>query len=143
MAGNVTVVSHGSPEYWAAVELRRQVLRLPLGLDFTSEELEAEHVQIHMAMLDGLTPMACLSLVPHGEEVKMRQVAVASEQQGKGLGRQLVTASETLAREKGFTKMVLHARETAVPFYKALGYAVLGEPFQEVGIPHRKMEKPL
>ena len=42
-----------------------------------------------------------------------------------------------------FSVMVLHARQTAVPFYLKLGYAEVGAPFQEVGIPHRCMEKPL
>jgi predicted GNAT family N-acyltransferase len=39
--------------------------------------------------------------------------------------------------------MILHAREAAVPFYLKLGYALAGEPFEEVGIPHRAMEKTL
>jgi predicted GNAT family N-acyltransferase len=39
--------------------------------------------------------------------------------------------------------MILHARATAVPFYLRLGYTVVGEPFEEVGIPHRGMEKAL
>jgi predicted GNAT family N-acyltransferase len=39
--------------------------------------------------------------------------------------------------------MVLHARETAVPFYLKLGYEVVGGQFEEVGIPHFKMEKKL
>jgi predicted GNAT family N-acyltransferase len=39
--------------------------------------------------------------------------------------------------------MVLHARETAVPFYNALGYNSVGAQFEEVGIPHFRMEKAL
>jgi len=37
--------------------------------------------------------------------------------------------------------MVLHAREAAIPFYLRLGYELEGEPFTEVGIPHRRMVK--
>ena len=37
--------------------------------------------------------------------------------------------------------LTLHARETAVAFYLRLGYRVVGEPFVEVTIPHRTMEK--
>lgn len=135
------ILVHGSPEYWATVELRRQVLRRPLGLDFTPEELAAEKGEIQIAILDKGEALATLSLVPHEAEMKMRQVAVAEGQQGKGLGRRLVTASEEFARGRGVHKMVLHARETAVPFYLALGYDLVGNSFEEVGIPHRKMEK--
>jgi predicted GNAT family N-acyltransferase len=39
--------------------------------------------------------------------------------------------------------VVLHARETAVSFYKKLGYTKEGNVFEEVGIPHWKMTKPL
>jgi predicted GNAT family N-acyltransferase len=39
--------------------------------------------------------------------------------------------------------MVLHARDTAVPFYEALGYEAFDDPFVEVAIPHRKMRKAL
>ena len=39
--------------------------------------------------------------------------------------------------------MTLHAREAAVPFYERLGYLSEGEPFDEVGLPHRAMRKRL
>ena len=39
--------------------------------------------------------------------------------------------------------MTMHARETAVPFYERLGYATVGARFEEVTIPHFKMEKRL
>ena len=43
------------------------------------------------------------------------------------------------AHLQGGSEIALHARESAVPFYLALGYGLVGEPFEEVGIPHRKM----
>ena len=61
----------------------------------------------------------------------------------RGVGRAMVDASEQLAGQLGVHNMVLHARETAVPFYLQLGYQVVGEPFEEVTIPHFKMEKKL
>ena len=39
--------------------------------------------------------------------------------------------------------MVLHARQTAVPFYERLGYETYGEPFVEVTIPHIAMRMAL
>ena len=49
----IQTVLHGSLEYQAAVELRRRVLRRPLGLDFTEEELRAEEDQVHFVAADG------------------------------------------------------------------------------------------
>jgi predicted N-acetyltransferase YhbS len=73
----------------------------------------------------------------------MRQVAVREDVQGQGVGRMLVRYSESVAREQGFETMMLHARETAVPFYKRLGYAIKGGRFIEVTLPHYTMCKPI
>ena len=73
----------------------------------------------------------------------MRQVAVASTWQGKGIGSMLVAESEKTASRLGFSLITLHARESAVPFYERLGYGRVGERFEEVTIPHFKMEKML
>jgi predicted GNAT family N-acyltransferase len=71
----------------------------------------------------------------------MRQVAVDLEWQKKGVGTMLVAASEKFACQHGYDKIVLHARDLAVPFYLRLGYEVYGEPFTEVGILHSAMRK--
>jgi predicted GNAT family N-acyltransferase len=137
-------VQHGSPEYAQTVELRRAVLRLPLGLDFTAEELAAEASDFHLAAFEEDMVVACLVLVPMPQQqVKMRQVAVRPELQGKGVGTALVEASEEFSKQRGFSLMTLHARDSAVRFYKRMGYHIEGETFEEVGIPHYKMVKRL
>jgi len=136
------VADFASPEQLASIELRRRVLRWPLGLDFTPEQLANEVHELHLVAMNGDQLLACLVLTPQSKDViKMRQVAVEPDIQGKGIGRQLVEFSEAVAKEKGFSKMVLHARDTAVPFYLRLNYEIEGEPFEEVSIPHRKMVK--
>lgn len=72
---------------------------------------------------------------------KLRQMAVDPALQRSGVGTQLVNAADLYAVQEGKEKIVLHARETAVPFYTKLGYEVTGLPFTEVGIPHLRMEK--
>jgi predicted GNAT family N-acyltransferase len=133
------VAAFGSSEQLQAVELRRDVLRTPLGLDFTPEELAAEQDDLHLVALDP-DVVACLVLTRVDEvRMKMRQVAVDPHRQGGGVGSQLVRFSEEVARERGYREMVLNARETAVPFYLRLGYRQVGERFEEVTIPHFKM----
>lgn len=138
-------IEFATPEYDEAVRLRYEVLRRPLGLDFTPEQLAAEYDDVHLAGFDGMGRLIgylCLTPLNNGE-VKMRQVAVAPEWQGKGVGKKLVAASEELSKHLNFKKMTMHARETAVPFYLRLGYQKVGEQFEEVTIPHFKMEKKL
>ena len=134
-----------SPEYALAVALRHEVLRLPLDLAFTVEQLDSETDSHHLAIFDEEGHiLGCLMLTPReGGEVQMRQVAVRPDQQGAGLGRVMVEEAERKARELGFTRMMLHARDGAVGFYDKLSYAREGEPFVEVGIGHQQMAKRL
>jgi len=138
-------IAPGSPEYALTVALRHEVLRLPLGLAFTVEQLLSEKDSHHLAAFDDKGRiLGCLMLTPHeGGEVQMRQVAVKPEQQGTGLGRALVLEAETKARALGFTRMMLHARDKAIGFYERLGYAREGDLFMEVGIVHQQMAKKL
>jgi predicted GNAT family N-acyltransferase len=51
---------------------------------------------------------------------------------------------EEKARLKGWTEIVLEARENAVPFYKALGYTIITESYLLFGeIQHFRMQKQL
>lgn len=142
---HVAQIEFASPEYDLAVRLRTDVLRKPIGLEFTVEQLAAEWSDVHLACFDARQNMVgCLILTKKDSKtVKMRQVAVAENCQGLGVGRRLVEFSETWAVRNGFEKMELNARETAIPFYRKLNYPTVGERFEEVGIPHFKMEKHL
>ena len=125
-----------------SVVLRDRLLRKPLGLVFTQEELANENNQIHLVACEKEEMIGVLLLVPlNKQEIKMRQVAVSTKLQGRGVGKKMVAYAEELGRQRGFNKMVLHARKEPVKFYQKLGYKVIGEQFEEVGIPHFKMEK--
>jgi ribosomal protein S18 acetylase RimI-like enzyme len=76
----------------------------------------------------------------------MGLLAVQPEQQGKQLGRQMVEASEGLARSRGGKKMrisVVNVREKLMRWYERRGYLRTGEqkPFpygdERVGRPLR------
>jgi ribosomal protein S18 acetylase RimI-like enzyme len=141
-------ISHGSPAYERTVVLREAVLRRPLGLAFSREELDAETTSHHLVALgdDGETVLACLVLEPRpgdGAVVKMRQVAVAPEHQRRGLGTALVAFAERFARARGYGEIVLHAREHMAAFYDRLGYERTGARFIEVTLPHVAMRKRL
>jgi predicted GNAT family N-acyltransferase len=73
----------------------------------------------------------------------MRQVAVDEKVKGGGIGRLMVKYSEDLARKLGFQEMLLHARETAVPFYERRGCTKVEDRFTEVSIPHWVMVRVL
>ncbi len=139
---SIKEIKHNSSEYWQVVQLRREVLRLPLGLDFDEAQLESENNDKHFAAYDaqGLAGCFIISKVDN-DKVKMRQVAVMPEKQGQGIGKILVKFCEDCVRNLDYKEIVLNAREAAVPFYEKLGYLIIGVPFIEVGIQHRAMLK--
>ena len=137
-------IDHLSPAYALAVALRSEILRKPLGLEFTEAQLASEVDSLHLTCWDGEVLVGTLLLTPREEgAVQMRQVAVDGRRQGAGIGRLLVEESEAEARRRGFTRMLLHARDTAIGFYEKLDYHRVGVPFTEVGILHQEMEKSL
>ncbi len=135
-------IAFGGEEYKKEVELRYKILRQPLGLNYTQEQLDAEKDEFHFTAFDGEKLIGCLLMKAiDNEEIKMRQVAVDEDYQGKGVGKALVLFSEKFASKNGFKLITLHARKTAVPFYERLGYNIIGDEFVEVTLPHYKMEK--
>lgn len=135
-------IVHGSADYRQACALREALLRRPLGLAFSPEELQAESAQWHFGLFAGNELLACLSAVPADTgEVKLRQIAVRPETQGRGLGRNLMARAEAALVRRGCTAAWLHARAEAVGFYARFGYETEGDEFLELGIRHRTMRK--
>jgi N-acetylglutamate synthase-like GNAT family acetyltransferase len=138
------MIDHGTTEYRQMVHLRNEILRKPLGLVFTEEELEKEKDDILMGAFEDERLLGCCLLSPMDKmTVRLRQMAVPNNMQGKGVGRALMIFAENIARDLGYRKLCMHARTTARGFYEKLGYAVAGDEFMEVTIPHYIMEKAL
>lgn len=140
------LIEFGTPAFAEALQLRYDVLRKPLQMVFNIEDIEKEYNEWHWACYDRdtLEIVGVLTLKPlHDNIIKMRQVAVSHLLQSQGIGKFMVLESERFALEKGFSRIELHARENAVPFYLRLDYTVSGDVFEEVGIPHFFMSKNL
>ena len=142
---NLFEIDFLSPEYDESLALRNAVLRIPLGMQFDTEQLEDEYNQTHLACFkDNCQMIGCLVMKPMDADcVQMRQVAVSFDYQKKGVGKALVDFSEEWAKQNRFSKIILHARDEAVPFYKKLNYLIEGDPFTEIGIKHYNMYKNL
>lgn len=140
----IKIFRQSDPEYLLSLILRYKILRIPLGLTFTAADLGRDTNDIHIGAFDGDTILGSLILTDSGDgTVQMRQVAVDDMYQGKGIGRELALYSEVYAKDKGFKLIHCHARSVAAPFYKRLGYDIVGGEFVEVGIPHFHMQKEL
>ena len=136
------MIDHGTKEYEQMVHLRYEILRKPIGLVFEDKELEKEKEDVLIGAFEDDRILGCCLLTKMDDKtMRLRQMAVPNNMQGKGIGRALMVFAENIARDLGYSKLIMHARKTALGFYGKLGYAVVGEEFQEVTIPHFVMEK--
>lgn len=142
----ITDVDFGSGRYDELVELRYKVLLEPLGLKFLDMHRAKEISYLHIACIDNLEDKVVggLMLIPlDNKAIRMMQVAVSPDFQGKGIGSDLVKYAEKRAKEAGFSKIVMHAMLSVVNFYEKMGYTQEGDIFDESGITFAKMIKHL
>jgi GNAT superfamily N-acetyltransferase len=138
------IIEYKTDEYRQMVSLRTKILREPLGLTFSEEDLDRDRNDLLLAACfpDSCRMVGCCILTPLSEAtIQLRQMAVDDFYQGKGLGSELLQYAEQVAVERNFEYLYLHARKVAVGFYKKQGYTIEGDLFTEVGIPHFEMMK--
>jgi N-acetylglutamate synthase-like GNAT family acetyltransferase len=137
-------IDYGSPEYEKMLRLRYDLLRKPLGLSFDHKELEKEKDDVLMGAFEDDRLLGCCLLTRVDDKtIRLRQMAVPNNMQGKGIGRALMIFAENIARDMGYHTLMMHARITATGFYEKLGYVKSDGQFIEVTIPHVVMEKRL
>lgn len=133
-----------SPEYHEMVDLRLNVLLRPIGAPASYINSEKERSDFLVGAFDQGTLIGCCVLSPRNKElIQLRQMAVRPDYQGKGVGAAIVAFAEMIAKEKGFRRLMMHARDVVIPFYEKSGYIITSEQFSEVGIEHHRMEKDL
>ena len=140
------IIEHGSEAYQQSLELRNELLRVPLGMDLfdgTYDDLSQEHRYYHYGAFDeaGQLIASILAIPTSPTEIRIKQMAVAADMQNQGIGKRLFMVFEAFLLNLGFQVFVLHARQVAAGFYRNLGYKIKGEAFEEVGIPHYRMTK--
>ena len=85
---NCQILTFGSDLQKESIDLRYDVLRKPLGLHYTPEQLAAEANQMHFAAIYDNKVIGILLIEKLNDTAcKMRQVAVATEFQNKGIGK--------------------------------------------------------
>lgn len=138
------IIDFGTPEYHQMVKMRQDILRRPLGLTLTEEEIQKEKENLFIAAFEDEQMLACCMIVEmEPKKARLRQMAVLNNLQGKGIGRALIQFAENIARDHGYRVMSMHARKPTVPFFEKMGYKITSNEFIEITIPHFEMEKEL
>lgn len=124
--------------------LRWEILRAPWQQPFGSERDDLEELCYHvMLVYKEQEAVACGRVQMNDPETaQVRYMAVHPAHQGKKLGSQVLNRLEQYAGEQGARRIILQARENALPFYLANSYHVLEKTFVLFGsIPHYLMQK--
>ena len=138
----IKIIEWNSSAYQAMIGLRKTVLLEPIGVPVTYIQPLNEKNDVFIAAFVNNEIVGCCVLTPgENKNVQLRQMAVATHLQGKGMGASILQFAEQTAKEMGYTRLLLHARNPVIPFYEKCGYATVGSEFFEVGIGHHKMEK--
>ena len=133
-----------TPDEWDDYyRLRYLVLRKPLGQPEGSERDEGDFTGEHFALYEDDVLRAIARLDVYAPTIsQVRFVAVDTSIQGKGLGKLIMKAVENRSKETGNTKMILHARDYAVPFYEKLNYNIVEKSYKLFDfLQHYLMEK--
>lgn len=120
------------------LQVRREVFVVEQGVPEDIEIDEHDPVSIHFLARDAAgVPIGTARLLPEG---RIGRMAVLTTWRRSGVGRALLSAAMETARERGESRLFLHAQIHSIPFYESLGFSVCGEEFDEADIPHREME---
>ncbi len=128
-----------------AFAIRREVFIDEQGIDreveFDGLDDGCDHL---LAVLDD-RPVGTLRLrmVDRGRIAKIERVAVIEAARGRHVGVRLIGDALERARQLGATAALLHAQTRVEGFYARLGFVAFGDVFEEDGIPHIAMRKPL
>jgi hypothetical protein len=137
-------ISTRDREYAREIELRNRVLRLPLGLSLSEQDLRGEDEQVHLvAVDDGGAVIGCVLVSFPENGAKIRQIAVDGPYRGRGIGSELLLRAEQAVRCRDIRTVKLHARVSARGYFEQRGYRAVSGVFTEVTIPHIAMEKDL
>ena len=126
-------------------KFRWEMLRKPLGMSKETLKDKLEDESRHLIAVDEQKKVVGAGRLHfnNNKEAQIRYMAVSNTIQRKGLGSEIVSALEAIARKKGIREIVLNARENAISFYLSMGYKET-EPYEsDTGIPHITMRKKL
>lgn len=140
----IKTIAYQSEEYKQLLQLRNDVLRVPLGLTFSADFLARDANNILIGAYLGDEIVGCCQLEEATNGIfQLRQMAVGARLQGSGIGSRIIQFAEAVVKQNGGRQITLHARAVAVAFYQKLGYTAIGDSFTEIGLPHLEMVKEL
>jgi YbgC/YbaW family acyl-CoA thioester hydrolase len=150
-AGNAMVHIRTGP--WSQLQPDASAVRVRVFVDEQKIPLEmewdeADNVALHAVAYNRLgQPLATGRLLQGNPAepgvARIGRMAVERVVRGTRLGRDILETLADAARQRGDREVRLHAQCSAQGFYGRLGFSAVGAPFEEAGIAHIEMARPL
>ena len=114
---------------------------IPAEMEWDDEDAQALHALARNRF--GL-PLATGRLLRHAPGVaRIGRMAAVQAVRGSGVGRAVLEALMQAARARGDNEVRLHAQTSAQAFYTRAGFTRCGPVFEEAGLPHIEMSRPV
>ena len=128
--GEITIkkLEIGTAVYWAAFNLRNEILRKPRGQNLYHDDLSYEALSSHTAALEGDKVIGASCWYEDGGNGLVKHLVVEDAARGKGVGTLLLRYAEEEMVSRGISKC------------EKLGYHTVGDIMPD-DVPHIMMEK--
>jgi YbgC/YbaW family acyl-CoA thioester hydrolase len=123
------------------VEVFVEEQQIPLAMEVDP----ADELSLHAVAYNRLgMPVATGRLLPAQQgQGRIGRMAVKRVLRDAGIGSQVLQALIAAAGQRGDRAVCLHAQRSAEGFYASSGFAPQGDGFEEVGLPHIEMVRPV
>ena len=143
----VTVQAVDYPSQSAALHaIRQRVFVHGQGIDPALERDSADAGAVHVLAMaaDGQwVGTGRLVIDAAGEHGRIGRMAVLPDWRGQGVGAAMLQRLEQQARQRGVSRLQLHAQLPALALYLRAGWLPCGPQFDEAGLPHLPLHKRL
>lgn len=126
-----------------AYYVRMKVFVEEQKVDVEEEIDQYEEEATHIVVYDEGKPVGAGRLRVVDGYGKMERICVMLSHRKAGVGKLIMSKMESLAVDKGLSKLKLHGQTHAEGFYEKLGYVTVSGEFMDAGIPHVEMVKKL
>ena len=131
-------------DYAPCIALRRAVFMGEQGISEAEEMDDLDEGAIHLLATIDSKPVGTARILIAGETGKIGRICVLRDQRGTGLGAKLVNAAiDHLRKVPQVSRAQLSAQDHAIGFYEKLGFVAYGPFYDDAGIAHQDMARPI
>lgn len=140
----MSLVIERSEDLETCLDIRFAVFVREQNVPVELEQDEYDATALHVLARENGSAVGTARIILSGETGKIGRVAVLASQRGTGLGRKLIEAClDELSKLPEITTAKLGSQIHALGFYEKLGFVAEGPEFDDAGIPHKMMSRPV